>query len=143
MASDGYVVVQWRNDGTWFHRFETHTADWTEDRRFAMRFESVVDFRAHEAASLRPDQPRWSKNEIVFVRVSLRKARRMNAAREEVVRMLRENAWPGIASDIRERGLSFSDAADRLRRAIARLVSPDDGDRACLARLEALAKEAA
>lgn len=74
MASDGYLLVQWRDDGEWFAGHRKGYPKWTANKKRAMRFESTRAFRKYEAAHIIDGWKFvWSKAHIRFVRVRPRK----------------------------------------------------------------------
>jgi hypothetical protein len=74
MASNGYLLVQWRNDGDWFSGQRKGYPRWTTKKSRAMRFQSTKAFREYESAHLTEMWKfRWSTIHIRFVRVRPRK----------------------------------------------------------------------
>jgi hypothetical protein len=73
MASDGYLLVQWRNDGEWLvGKLNSGEAHWSDYKPIAMQFESQGDFRRWHKEAF-GHSVIWSRETIRFVRVRPRK----------------------------------------------------------------------
>jgi hypothetical protein len=73
MAADGYLLVQWRRDGTWFAGYEFGAPSWTHNRKRAKRFDTIKSFRAYDREMCGGVYVPWTNWQLRFVRVRPRK----------------------------------------------------------------------